>query len=124
MDKKTILRYILAIVLSAILFGVVFILQNPFWAPKQKAQEPIKTESTNQTQTGETKGTAATSTETQAAKPLGIVPVEDKSLSESDIAVQTAVYNATFSTKGGVIKSIKLKNYKESSGAEIEFIVS
>lgn len=107
MEKKT----ILAIVLSV---AVVFIYQY-FFAPKpvpiKAKNEPARIEQP------QTKGAtpAASATAPAALTTPGkstLTAVAQKAGVEKDITVDTPLYKAVFTTRGGTLRSFQLKNFK------------
>lgn len=111
MDKRT----FLAILLSLI---VIFAWQA-FFAKKPAPQQP---ESTQQ----ETVQSKPAEKET-APEPLK--PTQTKTIlsqpttgTEKDIPVETPLYSAIFTTKGGALKSFKLKDYRSTLDKNSEFV--
>jgi YidC/Oxa1 family membrane protein insertase len=107
-------RAILAIVLSLI---VVVAFQYLFIKPQPKQPVPAATQAQKDAATapapkaGQTAQPAAPRTETVEAEV--IAPAKDGA-AEKYVTVETPLYRAVFSTKGGALKSFKLKNYKKS----------
>ena len=112
-------RMVLAIVLS---FIVVFVYQYYF-------AKNVATKKQEETQKKE-----AVTTEKVVQAPLAAPPVPDakaapKSLPVQkpqtgirDIRVETPLYTAVFTTKGGALKSFKLKEYRKELSRESDFI--
>ncbi len=117
MDKETIIRYIVAIVLCVALVVAFVFIQSTFTKP----QDP---ESQNLQQTNQGTAGNKNSTTSSLVEKAFITPVEDKNLVEQEKQASTKDFDIVFSTKGAVVKSIKLKNYKEGSGTPIEIVVS
>jgi YidC/Oxa1 family membrane protein insertase len=113
MDKRT----ILAIVLSIL---VLFTYQTFFVKPPPPKKPAVAT------------------TETPAAAPAakkdsGVAPVQKAPIAtklaaapaivpEKDITVETKLYRAVFTTKGGTLKSFKLKEYHKTQAKDAELI--
>ncbi|HYA12992.1 MAG TPA: membrane protein insertase YidC [Syntrophales bacterium] len=112
MDKKT----VLAIILSLI---VVFTWQA-FFAKKPVPKQP---ESAQQ-ETPATVKPAGKEITQQPIKPSVSRSVlsQKAAAPERDIPVETPLYTAIFSTKGGALKSYKLKNYRSTLDANSELI--
>jgi YidC/Oxa1 family membrane protein insertase len=116
MDKRT----ILAIVLSV---AVILIYQMFFMKPPVK-QSPATTKEISQTaKKAETAApTPAPSTLPQTgikgAKPAKIT----SAVAERFISVETPLYTAQFTTKGGAIQSFKLKGYRQKLGDKSDLI--
>ncbi|MBN1381011.1 MAG: membrane protein insertase YidC [Deltaproteobacteria bacterium] len=108
MDKRT----FLAIALS---MAVIFIYQTFFMKPKPAEQQkaPQQTE-----QTAEQTTVAAGTGETQKAAAVAEKVIPPKTIASTretveyrDIPVETSLYTAVFTTEGGALKSLKLKDY-------------
>ncbi|MFA5181562.1 MAG: membrane protein insertase YidC [Syntrophales bacterium] len=117
MDKRT----ILAIVLSV---AVILIYQMFFMKPPVKQQLPAATKESSQTaKKAEVAAPSAApsalpQTGIKAAKPAKIAPAVPERL----ISVETPLYIAQFTTKGGAIQSFKLKGYRQKLGEKSELI--
>ena len=111
MDKKT----ILAIVLSIL---VLFVYQTFFVIPPLKKPVAVQKEASTAAPTaGKEKGTA----------PAQISPVKTTlspltAVKEKDIPVETNLFKAVFTTKGGALKSFKLKGYRKTLDKDSELI--
>lgn len=107
MDKRT----FLAIALS---MAVIFIYQAFFVKP-QPVEKQTATQQTEQTEAvsgpKETQKEVAVS-ETKIISPKTIVSKQEV-VAHQDIPVETALYKAVFTTEGGALKSLKLKDYYE-----------
>jgi YidC/Oxa1 family membrane protein insertase len=114
------IRTFLAILLS---FLVVFVYQY-FFAKNLETPKQDQTQTQAQTQ--------AQSGQQQAAAPVAVpgapalkTPVAKAAPAARDIQVETPLYTAVFSTRGGALKSFKLKEYKatlEENSPLIEMI--
>jgi len=119
MEKKT----ILAIVLSV---AVVFIYQF-FFAPKSvpnKTQNhPAEIEEKKQPETATAPATATTTA--VSGNKNTITTATQKTGIEKEITVETPLYKAVFSTKGGTLRSFQLKKFKtklEKNSGMIELV--
>jgi len=121
MDKKA----ILALVLSA---AVLLIYQIFFYkpvppskpAPQEKsatAVVPPKAPASPQTSISAPSATVAVAGQ-EAMPLLSGAPTEK----EQDVSVDTPLYSAVFTTRGGALKSFKLKNYRETLAADSKLI--
>ncbi|TFG37445.1 MAG: membrane protein insertase YidC, partial [Syntrophobacterales bacterium] len=118
MEKRTVLAIVLSLM---ILMGYQFYVA--------KTQPPRMAEVVNQ----EAVTAAVEGEESQAEIEAGDVPLYQKSLDKKgadrgtgkDISVETALYSATFNTRGAALKSFTLKDYRqniEANSALIELI--
>ncbi len=106
-------RVILALILSALVFLIY-----SFWVYKQETPStlPIEPKPAPPIQEAPVK-------EESVQRPLTPLPFRD--LKEKEITIETDHYSALFSTKGGVIKSWKLKKYKvENNSGEIQLLAN
>jgi len=107
MEKRT----LLAIALSVV---VVFIYQF-FFAPKPTPKQPAKTPSAIEAPQQQAKtptpaaGAAATPTPTEKSTQTATV---QKAGVEKDVTVDTPLYRAVFTTRGGTLRSFQLKQFK------------
>lgn len=108
-------RAILAIVLSLI---VVVVFQYFFVKPQP--QQPVPAATQEQQKDAATSPAPKAEQAAQPAAPQaapvqeGVVVTPKAGAAEKEITVDTPLYEAVFSTKGGALKSFKLKNYKKS----------
>lgn len=94
MDK----RMLLAIVLSLIiLIGYQYFFMKPTPVPSQKPLEEVKREEVK----------------------VVIPPIQKIEAAETEIRIENSLYNALFTSKGGTIKNIELKKYKDKKGNPI-----
>lgn len=116
MEKNT----LLAVVLSVIVITIGFMIQNYFYPPVPPA--PVqKTEQTSTPQASppttkpvETASPALTPTSQPIPATGTIVPVKGESEpAASIVTLETDLFLATFSTRGGVVKSLKLKEHRD-----------
>lgn len=101
MDRNT----LIAIVLS---LGVIFAYQTFFAPPPPKKAAPVAEQQTIQPPAP---GAVAVPTKTGDS---GVRSQPQQRVAESDIKVDTPLYTAVFTTRGGALKSLKLKNYKNT----------
>jgi YidC/Oxa1 family membrane protein insertase len=97
-------RALLAIALS---FIILFLYQYFFIKPQpQKVKKEAKIEKKE---------------EPQPVKPLVEIPAATKIIpsEEREIKVETELYTAVFTTKGGTLKYYELKNYKDKEGRNV-----
>ena len=109
MEKKT----ILAIALSVV---VVFIYQF-FFAPKQtpkQAAKPATGIEAPQSQAKPASGEPAAAPSTAASVASTATPVSQTTGVGKDIIVDTPLYKAVFTTKGGALRSFQLKHFKNT----------
>lgn len=105
MEQRTLLAIIISV---AILLGYqyFFVPPQPPPAPpaenKQPVQEAVKEESKK-----------------AAVAVMPKIPKTDTSSNEKNITVENGLYTAVFISKGGSIKNISLKKYKDNTGAPI-----
>lgn len=106
---STNVRTFLAILLS---FIVVFIYQY-FFAKNLETQKQEQAQTQTQTQTAQPPATAPVGAPAvpAAARPAPAAAVKAAAPAK-DIRVETPLYTAVFSTRGGALKSLKLKEYK------------
>jgi YidC/Oxa1 family membrane protein insertase len=109
MDKKSLLAVVLSLV-------VIFAWQI-FFAQKsvKKQPEPAQQQQGAAT-TVDPKQEVVKETAAEPAKPAASRTVLSRSATgtEIDIPVETPFYSATFTTRGGALKSFKLKNYRKT----------
>jgi YidC/Oxa1 family membrane protein insertase len=120
-------RLIVAIVLS---FLVLMGYQYFFVKPEKPVVRPVETSSVTPAATlPGTAGAAQSKPDAPAeAKPVPAkaVPAPDLGAvagrAETDIVVETSLYKAVWTNKGGVLKSWKLKNHKNSLKEDLELV--
>jgi len=104
---STNIRTFLAILLS---FIVVFVYQY-FFAKNLETQKQEQAQTQAQTQTAPAAAPGSAPAAPAAAAPAPAAPVQAAAAAK-DIRVETPLYTAVFSTRGGALKSLKLKEYK------------
>jgi YidC/Oxa1 family membrane protein insertase len=103
MEKRTLLAIALA-------FAILFIYQYFFIKPQpRKAQMPVKAEEKEKPLPKEPSETPIT----DVIKPPSIP------FTEKEIRVETELYSAVFTTKGGTLKYYEIKNYKDKDGKNV-----
>jgi YidC/Oxa1 family membrane protein insertase len=116
MDKK----FLLAIVLSFVVIYGWQVLFPPATPPKPapQSQQPQKvtSEPTGQAAPPAAAGATPEQVEAPAAKPLLAASADQ------DIVVESRAVRAIFTTKGGALKSWRLKNYLDGVGAPLELV--
>ena len=111
MEKNTLIAVILCvIVISAGYFvQAIFFPVEDAKVVKQEQAAPV--------------AEAAPSEAEETSEPVQIqVNVPADTGSYQDVSVETDVFNAVLTTKGGAVKSIKLKNHAEKDGQNLEMI--
>ncbi|HEX7504386.1 MAG TPA: membrane protein insertase YidC, partial [Syntrophales bacterium] len=99
------IRTFLAILLS---FLVVFVYQY-FFAKNLETQKQDQTQTQTQAQPGQQQAAAPAAA---PGAPAVKAPVAKASPAARDIRIETPLYTAVFSTRGGALKSFMLKQYK------------
>jgi len=102
------IRTFLAILLS---FLVVFVYQY-FFAKNLETQKQEQAQTQTQAQTGQQATAPAAVPGAPAVKAPAQTPVAKAVPAARDIRIETPLYTAVFSTRGGALKSFKLKEYK------------
>lgn len=120
MDKKT----LLAIVVAVVVITIGFFIQSRI--TENRKQESDVTEAEIREETPE----PAAEREVQPG-PTAVVSVEDsdvepvepeEDLEKREIVEETELYIITFSTEGGTIRSLKIKNHLEKDGKPVDMI--
>ena len=122
-DRKTILAF-------ALILGVLILVNTdsykrfvygdrpmrpvPTNAPRAEIDSLVKRQAED--------ATSVTPDELTTAKAPVAVEIEEESFTEQEIFVETPLYNATFSTRGGTIKSWRLKNYTNKTGEPVTLV--
>jgi YidC/Oxa1 family membrane protein insertase len=117
MDKNT----LVAVILSVIIITVGFMVQNYLWPKEAPAAQTSQTESPSSAGTANSPPAAGTVTQAAPADPViqapiagTVVPVPEE-IPEETVTLETDVFSAVFSTKGAVLKSLKLKAHNEKT---------
>ncbi|MEW5816475.1 MAG: membrane protein insertase YidC [Spirochaetota bacterium] len=117
MDKKT----IIAVIISVIVITAGFFIQSVLFPPKQESSLTKETEATTVLETPaaqKEQGDGGKRTLVATVKPYA----EDEGAMLQEIQTETDVFDVTFSTQGGIIKSLKLKEHKDRN-ASIDMIL-
>ncbi len=121
-------RLILAIVLSLlVLMGYQYFVAKP----NKPMATPVETSSAAPTPS--LPGTAGAARESKPDAPAEAKPVPAEAVpapdlgavagqAETDVVVETSLYKAVWTNKGGVLKSWKLKNHKNSLKEDLELV--
>lgn len=121
MDKKT----LLAIVVAVVVITIGFFIQSRITENRKQESGIIE-----QDVREEAPETAAVEGETEAG-PTALVSVQedeveqvasDEDLENREIVEETEFYRITFSTEGGTIRSLKLKEHLEKNGKPVDMI--
>ncbi|MEW6456531.1 MAG: membrane protein insertase YidC [Acidobacteriota bacterium] len=109
-------RLLLAIVIS---FLIIFLYQRFFLKPPEpeKLKESKLIEKIKEKKQPEIQ---KIKTEKETGEFIEKNVVEEKNIKE--IKVETSLFSATFLNKGGVLKSLKMKKYKDEKGSNLELI--
>jgi YidC/Oxa1 family membrane protein insertase len=114
MDKNT----LLAVILSVIIITVGFMIQNTLWPKEETAAQTSQTEPASPAGSSPAAAGQVTqalpSVESAIQAPLTgtVVPV-DEEIPGEDPALETDVFSAVFSSRGAVLKSLRLKAHNE-----------
>ena len=129
MDRKTVIAVALAVVViiaSMLINNAIAAKKKPAGLPAQKpaaeqpavqAAEPAAQPATPATGTQAGSAAQAAGTGTVAAVPAAEVTPQSFTL-------ETEVYRVVFSNRGGVVTSLKLKDYKNLDGSLVEMVFS
>ena len=129
MDRKTVIAVALAVVViiaSMLINNAIAAKKKPAGLPAQKpaaeqpavqAAEPAAQPATPATGTQAGSAAQAAGTGTVAAVPAAEVTAQSFTL-------ETEVYRVVFSNRGGVVTSLKLKDYKNLDGSPVELVFS
>jgi len=116
MDKRT----IIAVVLSVVIITASFVIQSAFFPNTASRSGRTTTPAAPAAQQGTPVATpSAAQVSAQVAPPGAAVEEAAREVIES-----TSVFDATFSTRGAVMTSLKLKTFKERDGKAVEMVVS
>ena len=129
MDKKT----LLAVVLSVIVITVGFMLPRIFWPaePRPATTQVEMPRETGAVIPGESAtGTGDTADETAARQPVTstqsrvtVLPIEERQQGERQITIETDIFIATFTNRGGELVSLLLKDHLDK-GEPIDMILN
>ena len=124
MDKRT----IIAVVLSVVIISASFLVQSIFFPTTMPNAAPAApAPSSSRTGVGDALPTPAT----PAVPAGGSAQAAGESVSaavetavEETVTVSTAVFEAAFSSRGGVLTSLRFKQFTERDGTLVEMVVS
>ncbi|MBN2444310.1 MAG: membrane protein insertase YidC [Spirochaetales bacterium] len=120
MERNT----IIAIVISVIIFAGWMIIQGVFFkSPEQTSPNRQTTELTKKSETGTSQSDTGSTMEDTAFQTM-VLPVENDELTEKDVRFETDVYLAVFTTRGGLLKSLKLKQYMDLNNVPVDMVVT
>ena len=120
MDKNT----LIAVILSVIVITGGFMLQGVLFPPEPQAviQETKQSipETSNQANTNQQStiiSNTSTNTNGNSGKVNGLIPWENDGLKpvDKEIVLETDLLTVTFSTKGGTVSSLKLKEHLDNN---------
>jgi YidC/Oxa1 family membrane protein insertase len=120
MDKNT----LLAVILSVIIITVGFMIQNHFWPKEEAAAQQASQAGPSSSPAGGPPPAAGQVTQalpapseipSQAPLTGTVVPVPEE-IPEEAFTLETDVFSAVFSSKGAVLKSLRLKAHSEKDG--------
>jgi len=112
MEKNT----LLAVVLSVIVITVGFMIQNRFFAPEPPAAPSREEVRTSEPAAGPITQTAPMQAVVPQAVTGMVVPVQDEGAEARNVALENDVFAAVFSTRGAVLRSLKLKEHRDRDG--------
>jgi YidC/Oxa1 family membrane protein insertase len=122
MDKRT----LLAVILSTIVISVGFMIQNTFFAPPLPESPAVTEQAEASGNTNASDGSVSSNdnSQQQPTAPVlqaqGIIPFGDEPR-EKMVSLDTKVFKATFSSRGALLTSMKLKEHFEN-GEPLEMI--
>ncbi len=114
MDKKT----LLAVVASVVVISLGFILQAFVFSPKETAVNERTRETVQEAQPVETAEEQRKSLAPSSGKRIFAVPEEgltEKLIRTEDFMEKLQMFDVTFSTRGGIMTSLKLKKHKDGN---------
>jgi YidC/Oxa1 family membrane protein insertase len=109
MEKRTLLAVILSI--------TVFYVFSLLFAPEKKPVQPESTGSTVSAPVSAGQPVAG------GAQPSASAPSLPVTAQQPDVTVRTGLYTAVFSSRGGALKSLTLKNYREKNLPDAQPVV-
>jgi YidC/Oxa1 family membrane protein insertase len=105
------------IIIALIVMVVVWVGGNLLFKPA----EPLKTDGDAGVAENQTTQTTAIETQEPAAAPSG-EKLPEISVVERDVTVETDTYQAVFTSSGGRLKSLRLKQYRETPAEDSAFV--
>ena len=123
MEKNTVIAVVLAVV---VIIGSMFV-QAKFFPPPalpqaQEAPAAAAPKTVSPAQAAQPAQTGPAADAVSAPEP-NLPPLEG-SLQEETIRMETEVFDLTFSNRGAVVTSVRLKGYQNSDGSPVEMILS
>ncbi len=115
MDLKT----IVAVVLSVVVIVVSLVVQSVFF--KTDPVEEVAVPETAVEQEDKTQGEERD--ETESTRAQGEVSPAEREGREREIVRETDLYRITFSTFGGTVRSLQLKEFKNTDGTQVDMIL-
>jgi len=116
MDKRTILAIVLSV--AVILIYQMFFMKQPVKQPPAMPKESSQTAKQAEAPAPAPAAVTLPQTGISAAKAAKVAPV----IAERFISVETPLYTAQFTTRGGAIQSFKLKGYRQKLGEKSDLI--
>jgi YidC/Oxa1 family membrane protein insertase len=106
------------LLLAFLLMGVVMFL-TPYFYPPQPPPDAKRTQEKTEAKTA-----AVAPAEAPAAEPASVVPVAGTvaAAQEETVVVETGLYRVELSNRGAVVRSWKLKQYRDHAGNPVEFV--
>ena len=114
MDKKT----LLAIVIAVVVITVGFFIQSRVTKTQEEKAGVTETAPRPETAEREPAVPLQISTESDEVEPVEM----EEAPEEQRVTVETDLYTIVFSTEGGTIESLKLKEHKEKDGSPVDLI--
>ncbi len=132
MDRKT----VIAVVLSVVVIIASMVIQSivsprtppqPAQPASRQAEQPAEPAgqppASQQPQQAEQAQPAQPAGQAQERSPA-FTPVAQQGLEEETYTVETSVYKAVFSNRGGVLRSLQLKDFQNADGSHVEMVFS
>ncbi len=124
MDKRT----IIAVVLSVIIITASFVIQSMFFPSTVPQPRPAAPAAAPAASTGPqavpSAAAAPVAAPGTAAAPIAAAPPAAEVAPVKNVTLSTNAFDATFSTRGAVLTSLKLKAFKERDGSPVEMVMS
>jgi len=130
MDKNT----VIAVVLSVVVIIGSMTIQAKFFPPAEPAVPPASPAPQSE-QAAEAPAPAATQAGQPAPATTGqpipsgqpaavLPPLEEEAPEEETIQMETGVFDLTFSNRGAVLTSVRLKDYVNTDGSPVEMVLT
>ncbi|MEK6673253.1 MAG: membrane protein insertase YidC, partial [Nitrospirota bacterium] len=111
-DKRTLIAVILALI---VLIGYQFLL--PFYTPEQPQNQDISSQKEMKDPVETAPVQSRIPKDRAVIKQAAVEPADEK-----EIKVETGLYTAVLTSKGGTIKRFELKNYRDNNGLGISLL--